>query len=189
LVASVTEGGPAEAAGIRQGDVILEFDGREVAEMRKLPRMVAETRIGKGVKVVVWRKGKEENLTVDLGELEEEQVAAATATTGPEEEDESKVEALGLDLAQLTPELRQRFELKEDMEGVVIIDVWADGTAAAKGLKPGDVIVEVDQEEVSNPAEVSEKIERAKDEGFRVVTLLVFRQGDFQWVAVRLDNS
>jgi serine protease Do len=51
------------------------------------------------------------------------------------------------------------------------------------------VIVEVDQEEVSNPAEVSEKIERAKDEGFRVVTLLVFRQGDFQWVAVRLDNS
>jgi serine protease Do len=94
-----------------------------------------------------------------------------------------------LDLAQLTPELRQRFELKEDMEGVVITDVWADGTAAAKGLKPGDVIVEVDQEEVSNPAEVSEKIERAKDEGFRVVTLLVFRQGDFQWVAVRLDNS
>ena len=189
LVASVTEDGPAEAAGIQQGDVILEFDGREVAEMRKLPRMVAETRIGKGVKVVVWRKGKEENLTVDLGELEEEQVAAAVATTGPEEEDESKVEALGLDLAQLTPELRQRFELKEDMEGVVITDVWADGTAAAKGLKPGDVIVEVDQEEVSNPAEVSEKIERAKDEGFRVVTLLVFRQGDFQWVAVRLDNS
>ena len=183
LVASVTEGGPAEAAGIRQGDVILEFDGREVAEMRKLPRMVAETRIGKGVKVVVWRKGKEEHLTVDLGELEEEQIAAAT--TGPVEE----VEALGLELAQLTPELRQRFELKEDMEGVVITDVWADGTAAAKGLKPGDVIVEVDQEEVSNPAEVSEKIERAKDEGFRVVTLLVFRQGDFQWVAVRLDNS
>ena len=189
LVASVTEGGPAEAAGIQQGDVILKFDGHEVNEMRKLPRMVAETGIGKAVDVVIWRKGEEITLQVELGELNEEQMAAATVGEAPVEQATGLVESLGLDLAQLTPELRTQYGLGEDTDGVVITDVKADGTAAEKGLRPGDVIVEVDQEVVETPADVTERVERAKDEGFRVVTLLVLRQGDFQWVAVRLDHS
>jgi serine protease Do len=190
LVASVTEGGPAEAAGIEQGDVILRFDGQEVGEMRKLPRMVAETGIGKAVEVVVWRKGEEVMLQVELGELDEEQMAAATlGEEPPAERSTGLVEPLGLNLAQLTPELRTQFELGEETDGVVITDVQADGTAAEKGLRPGDVIVEVDQEVVKTPADVADRVERAKDEGFRVVTLLVLRQGDFQWVAVRLDHS
>jgi len=189
LVASVTEGGPAEAAGIEQGDVVLRFDGREVEEMRKLPRMVAETGIGKAVEVVVWRKGKEVTLHVELGELDEEQLAAVNLGEEPTPKESGLVESLGLELAQLTPELRTQFELGEDAEGVVITQVEAEGTAAEKGLRPGDIIVEVDQEEVKTPADVADRVERAKDEGFRVVTLLVFRQGDFQWVAVRLDHS
>jgi serine protease Do len=191
LVASVTEDGPAEGAGIRQGDVILRFDGREVEEMRKLPRMVAETRIGKAVDVVVWRKKsgsyQEETLQVTLGELDDEQVAALTA--GPESSSDGTVDALGLELAQLTPELRAQYELSEEVEGVVITEVDAEGTAAEKGLVPGDVIAEVDQEEVRSPAEVAEMVAKAKEEGFRVVTLLVFRRGDPQWVAVKLDES
>jgi serine protease Do len=189
LVASVTEEGPAEAAGIEQGDVILKFDGRDVTEMRKLPRMVAETGIGKAVDVVVWRKGEEVTLQVDLGELDKAELAAATLGEAPVESEVDLVEPLGLKLAQLTPELRTQFELGEDLEGVVIIDVEADGTAVEKGLRPGDIIAKVDQEEVVTPADVADRVERAKDEGFRVVTLLVFRQGDFQWVAVRLDHS
>ena len=189
LVASVTEEGPAEAAGIEQGDVILKFDGRDVTEMRKLPRMVAETGIGKAVDVMVWRKGEEVTLQVELGELDEEEMAAVALGKEPVEKKSSLVESLGLKLAQLTPELRTQFELGEDLEGVVITDVEAEGTAAEKGLRPGDIIVEVDQEEVSTPGDVADKVERAKDENFRVVTLLVFRQGDFQWVAVRLDDS
>ena len=187
LVASVTEGGPAEAAGIQQGDVILEFDGREIGEMRKLPRMVAETPIGKDVDVVIWRKGERQTVQVNLGELKEAEVAAAT--TGPVTSDKGEVDALGLSLAQITPTLREQFELDEKTEGVVITDVDAEGTGAEKGLRPGDVIVEVDQEQVGSPAEVAEKVEKAQDEGFRVVTLLVFRQGDFQWVAVRINAS
>jgi len=189
LVASVTEDGPAEAAGIEQGDVILKFDGHEVNEMRKLPRMVAETGIGKAVDVVIWRKGKEVTLQVELGELDEEEMAAATFSEEPVEETTSLVESLGLNLAQLTPELRTQYGFGEDTEGVVITDVKPDGTAAEKGLRPGDIIVEVDQEVVGTPGDVAERVERAKDEGFRVVTLLVLRQGDFQWVAVRLDHS
>jgi len=151
--------------------------------------MVAETGIGKAVDVVVWRKGEEVTLQVELGELDEEEMAAVALGKAPVEEKSSLVESLGLKLAQLTPELRTQFELGEDLEGVVITDVEAEGTAAEKGLRPGDIIVEVDQEEVKTPGDVADWIEGAKDKGFRVVTLLVLRQGDFQWVAVRLDDS
>ena len=71
----------------------------------------------------------------------------------------------------------------------MITEVDEAGSAAEKGLRPGDVIVEVDQEEVSSPDQVIERVEKAKDEGFRVVTLLVYRQGDFQWIAVRVDKG
>ncbi len=188
LVASVTEGGPAEAAGIEQGDVVLEFNGRIVPDMRKLPRMVAETPIGEAVDVVVWRKGERKTFKVDLGELSEEQVALA------EEQPDSTIDSgdipdLGLALGAITPELRERFSLAEKTDGVVITDVDATGSGAEKGLRPGDVIVEVDQEQVKTPAEVADQVKKAKSEGYRVVTLLVFREGDFQWVAVRIAKS
>ena len=193
LVAAVTEGGPAADAGIEQGDVILEFNGREVPEMRRLPAMVAETAVGTTVDVTIWRRqgerAGEEKLRVRVGELEAEQVAAAPATDTPPETRPRDMESLGLALGQITPELRTRFALEDDAKGVVITEVKEGSASAEKGLKAGDVIVEVDQEEVSTPAEVVEKVEKAKSEGFRVVTLLVFRQGDFQWVAVRIDQS
>ncbi|MFQ5775144.1 MAG: DegQ family serine endoprotease [Kiloniellaceae bacterium] len=188
LVASVTKDGPAEQGGIAQGDVILKFDGRVVSDMRKLPRMVAETPIGKEVEVVVWRKGEELTFKVKLGELDEERIAKAAVR--PEVgEDTGQVPALGLALGRITPELRERYGLGEKTDGVIITDVDQAGSAAEKGLRPGDVIVEVDQEEVSTPAEVAERVKQAKSEGYRVVTLLVFRQGDFQWIALRIDKS
>jgi serine protease Do len=188
LVASVTEGGPAEKAGIVGGDVILKFNDRTVPDMRKLPRMVAETPIGREVEVVVWRKGAEKVVKVVLGELDDTQLAAVT-TGSEDDEDSGEVPDLGLALGVLTPEMRERFGLGDSAKGVVITEVDAEGSGAEKGLKPGDVIVEVDQEEVSNPAQVNERVKKAKDEGYRVVTLLVFRQGDYQWVAVRIDKS
>src|SRR3546814_3648577 len=88
------------------------------------------------------------------------------------------MESMGLALGTITPELRSRFSLDEATKGVVITEVKQGSASADKGLQAGDVIVEVDQEEVSTPAEVVEKVDRAKSEGYRVVILLVFRQGD-----------
>ena len=190
LVASVTEDSPAADAGIEQGDVIIKFDGRDVVEMRKLPLMVAETPIGAAVPVVVWRKGKEETFTVTIGKLDIEKIAAAPGIAPePDESNSDEVPSLGLALGKMSPELREQFELDDTAQGVVITEVDPESSSAEKGLRAGDVIVEVDQEAVASPSEVSEKITRAKDEGFRVVTLLIYSQGEFRWVAVKLGES
>ncbi len=189
LVASVSEGGPAEEAGIRQGDVILEFDDQEVTDMRSLPRMVAGTRIGRAVEVVVWRRGEAQTIQVELGRLTEEQLARAEPQQVPQEEENGsrqQVESLGLSLAPLDDELRERYGLDERVEGVVVTDFSSNGNAAEKGIGEGDLIVEVDQEEVRTPQEVAEKVEQARSDGYRVVTLLIYSQGDYRWVAVNI---
>jgi serine protease Do len=189
LVASVTEEGPAARAGIQQGDVILRFDGREVSEMRKLPRMVAETPIGRAVEVIVWRKGREETFDVVLGELDMEQVAAVERQPVVPDPDELDLPSLGLELGTVTGDLREQYQLEEDSEGVLITRVDPEGNGAEKGLSPGDLIVEVDQEAVTSPADVAERIQKAQEGGRRVVTLLVSRQGEHRWVAVRIEEG
>jgi serine protease Do len=192
LIASVTKDGPAEKAGIQAGDVVITFDGRSVDEMRKLPLMVAETAVDKVVDVVIWRQGKEITLSVTVGELEESdaQVAALPPDTAEPAPDASgTLKALGLSLAEISPALRQQFKLGEDASGVVVTEVLPDGPAAEKGLLAGDVIVEVDQNVVSVPADVARQVTQARENGYRHVTLLVYRNGDFQWVALRIDQG
>ena len=192
LIASVTPGGPAEAAGIKQGDVVLKFDGRDVTEMRGLPRIVAETPVAKSVDVTVWRKGKEVNLSAKVGEYpeNEDQASVEPASQQPAPEDQgSKVESLGIDLAALDQNGRDKYGLSGDAEGVLVTDVDQNGPAAEKDLRPGDVIVEVDQKAVKSPGDVRDRVKAAQDNGYRVVTLLVNRKGDFQWVAVKIGKS
>ena len=191
LIASVRDGGPAQVAGIQPGDVVLTFDGKDVTDMRRLPRVVAETPIDKSVKVTVWRKRKEHAFDVVVGELkDEEQQAALTPGKQPApSEPPGTVKTLGLSIANLTPELKERFSLAEDSAGVVVVDVAPDSAASEKGMRAGDVIVEVAQEEVKNPAEISTKIDEAKKAGRKSVLLLVDRQGDLRFVALKLDQS
>jgi serine protease Do len=189
LVANVTPGGPAEKAGIKQGDVILKFDGKEVDAMRTLPRMVAETPINKKVDVVVIRQGKEVTVQVVLGELTEEaeQASLPPGANQPEAPaKEGKIAALGLTLSELSDALRDKFKLTADAKGVVVTKVEDNSAAAEKGLHEGDVIVEVDQQAVVTPGDVDTRVKEAKDRGYRVVTLLLFRDGDYQWVALRI---
>jgi len=193
LVANVTTGGPAEAAGIRQGDVILSFNGHAIDEMRKLPRVVAETPIDQEVQIVVWRQGEEKTLSVKVGELHEEteqasaEPPASKDTTAPA--NSGKIDLLGLVVTELTAGLRDQYKLEPDVAGVVVTAVDPNGAAAEKGLQEGDVIIEVDQKAVKVPNDVKKRVDDAKSNGYRVVTLLVYRGGDFQWVAVRIDKS
>ena len=151
LVASVTPGGPAARSDIRPGDVIIAFDGQKIERMRGLPRIVAETEIGKEVTVDIWRRGEPVEVEVTLGELPSDdelaQLSQRQAENGPV--GRAEIAALGMTVAELTPELRDRFELAADAQGVVVVDVAAGGPAAARDLQPGDVVVDVDQNPVS----------------------------------------
>jgi serine protease Do len=191
LIAAVTDGGPAAKAGIKQGDVVISFNGQEIAEMRHLPRIVAETPFDTSVPVTVLRQGKEMSFQVKLGELDEtaETKQASADTQAPAAQPDKSKSVLGLSLAEMSETLRQKYSIADEASGVVVLDVEAKSNAASKGLKAGDVIVEVDQGSVSTPADVQKRIDAAKANGFKVVTLLVYRQGDFQWVAVRTDQG
>jgi len=193
LIASVTPGGPAEAAGIKQGDVVLKFDGRDVTEMRGLPRIVAETPVAKAVDVIVWRKGKQVSLSAKVGEYPENEDQPSVEQTSQQpsapQDEGSKIESLGVDLATLDQQGRDKFGISGDAEGVLVVEVAQDGPAAEKDLRAGDVIVEVDQKAVKSPGDVRDRVKAAQDNGYRVVTLLVNRKGDFQWVAVKIGKS
>jgi serine protease Do len=192
LIASVSDNGPAQGAGVQAGDVVLSFDGREVNDMRRLPRLVAETPVGKTVALTVWRKHKESTLEVKVGRLEESEQQQANVQEPPKKaaKDEGAiVKTLGLTLSGITPDLKEKFSLSGDSKGVVVVDVAKDSPAAAKGVRPGDLIMEAAQEEVKSPGEVSNKIDEAKKSGRRSILLLVERQGDLRFVALRLDQG
>lgn len=187
LVAGVTAEGPAGEAGIEPGDVIVEFDGKDVPEMRDLPRIVAETEIGATVSVEVIREGKPKSFRVAVGRLEDAE-AEQVAEAGEAGEDE-KTETLGLALSKLSGSLRERFSIGDDVEGVVITDVDPVSAAAEKGIRPGDVLVEVAQKKVGTPADVAELVTAEKKSGRKSVLLLLSRGGDLRFVAVRMETS
>jgi len=188
LVASVIEDGPAEKAGIKNGDVILEFDGKQVEEMRRLPRIVADTEVGKTVGVTVWREGRETEVQVEIGALGEGEKQLASRGGGRRDPADA-VEVLGLTLAGIDDKLRERFNLDGDTKGVVVTDVDAAGAAAEKGVRPGDVVVEVSQDEVTTPGEVAAKIDEAREAGRRSVLFLLEGQGGLRFVALRIDKG
>jgi serine protease Do len=191
LVASVNDNGPAQNGGVQPGDVILSFDGKPVSDMRHLPRLVAETPVDKTVPVTVWRKRKESALQVKVGKLDEtEQVAAKeTPKKAPPKDDGSTITTLGLTLSNITPDLKEKFSLADDTKGVVVVDVVKDSPAAEKGLKAGDLIVEAAQEEIKSATQVAGQIADAKRAGRKPILLLVERQGDLRFIALRLDQS
>ncbi|MBS29429.1 MAG: serine protease [Alphaproteobacteria bacterium] len=191
LVSSVTGDGPAEKSGIEAGDVILTFDGKSVDTMRGLPRIVAETDIGKSVPVQVWRNEREVTVSVRIGELEEEVPVLASAGPRGEaiEPEEAAIDDLGVTVTSITDQMRAQFSLPDDLRGVVITGVQTDSAAAEKSLRPGDVIVEVSQEEVSTPGQIADKIREARDADRSSVLLKINRNGDRRFVAVRIKPS
>lgn len=194
LVARVTDDGPAAKANIHNGDVILRFNSQDVKEMKTLPRIVAETVIGKDVPVVVWRDGKEVTVQAQVGELPDspQQVASnVPAAPHPAVNRNTEISGLGARLSSITDEIRDKFKIGADQKGVVVTDVSPDGTAAGRGLKPGDVIVEVQQEPVTSPADVQERMDRYRKQNRKTVLMLVQSSDGLRWVPVPLttDNT
>lgn len=191
LVASVIEDGPAEKADIQAGDVILKFNGQPVEDMRRLPRLVAETEVGRTVTVEVWRDGKQVDLDVKVGALEEGEEAIADATPQGKTPNSTnlQIEALGITVASIDETLRGEYGIQEDTRGVVVTKTDPRGPAAKQGLKPGDVIVEVSKNPVNTPADVEKEVGSAIESDKKSVLLLVESEGGLRFVALRLDKN
>ena len=189
LVSEISPDGPAEKGGVKVGDVIVKFDGKPVPTMRDLPRIVAETKIDKPVQVEVIRRGKSRMLKIVTGRLEE-------ASTKPVEEDRPQEKArttddmsyLGITVQSLSRENRQRFGLADDVIGAVIIDVARDSTAFEAGIRPGDVVSEIDQKPVGSAKAAVDALKAAKKSG-RGSVLAFIRSGEtVRFIAIPLSD-
>jgi len=194
MIAGLIDGGPAEKAKIRSGDVVLKFNGQDVKEMHSLPRIVAETEVGKQVPVVIWRDGKEMTLTAIVAERPSEAALAAgdTGSGGTKGADIAKpveVAGLGIKIAPISQDMRDKYKLSAEQKGVVITEVAADSNAAERNVKAGDVIVEVQQNEVASPADVQKRVDAARKADRKFVLMLIQRNDGVQYVPLALAKE
>jgi serine protease Do len=172
LVASVSEESPAAQAGIKVGDVIVEYDGNAIEDSSQLPILVARSKVGQPVKVIVIRDKKRLPLTVKVGELKEEQVVASAPQTGK----------LGLTVQNLTPEVAESLGLNRG-NGVVITAVQPESAAAEAGLRRGDVVLEVNRKPIADAGDFQKSVDQVKP-GDNIL-FLISRGGSNLFLALR----
>ena len=188
LVADVTAGGPAEKAGLKNGDVVVGFDNKPVADSRELPRIVAATPIGKTVNLDVLRKGKKQSYKILIAKLDEGPAdKPGKKLPPPAPKPKSKVSQLGLSLAPLDDAARAKYKLSGNVQGVVVSDVDPESPAADKNFRPGDVIVEVQSQPMKSPADIESRVDADVKAGKKVELMLVSRGGEMTYVGLRLD--
>jgi serine protease Do len=183
LVASVTPNSPAATAGIQQGDVILNAGGQPIKAVHDLPRLVAAAPIGRKMDLTVRRNGKELSLAATIAEMPEnpQQVAAAAPRSVEE------ATSLGLRLSSISPELRRQLRIAKDVEGVVVTKVAGDSPADSLGIRPGDVIVSVDQQPARTPLQAAAELKEAAAKGN--VLLLLNRNGANEFVGLSVNGT
>ena len=191
LIADVTKTGPAEKAGIEAGDVVIEFNGHPVTQMRDLPRIVAETEIGKQVPVKLLRQGKEVMVMAEVGRLEDGEKVVASQDGSAPQPAPAVVTVLGMTLTTLTDELRAKYKIDPDIKGAVITEVASDGVAGEKRLEPGDVITEAGEKEVAGAADIPARAADAEKAGKTSILLLVSKggkQAEMRFIALRIKK-
>jgi serine protease Do len=198
LVIDVTPGGPSDGVVV-EGDIILQFDGRTIEQMRDLPRIVAETGVGKAVPVLILRDGSEETLDITLGRLEAGEALIADIEQNGDPVVPDVVEEtvgpppgidvlLGFDIGPLDEAAREEFSVPSGVDGVVVKTVTPGTDAEEKGIAPGFVISEVNQQAIATVADVTELVGQAREAGRPAVLFKVTNStGTSRFIAVRLN--
>ncbi|MGE0281500.1 MAG: DegQ family serine endoprotease [Rhizobiaceae bacterium] len=192
LIAGVIKGGPVDNGVIQPGDVVIKFDGKDIREMRDLPRIVAESPVGKAVDVVIVRKGVEQTVKVTLGRLEDGEKLAENEDGKPDEGKDAgpvvTANVLGMTIGELNDENRKKFGIADDISGVVVTEVAKDSVAAERGVVAGDVITEIAQESVKSPKDMMDRVGKLKEQGRKnALLMLASKTGELRFVTVRMD--
>lgn len=185
LVAGVEKDSPAAKAGLKAGDLILRYDGKALQDFRDLPRLVADTKAGSRVEMRVLRQGRERDVRVTIGSMPQEE----TVVSAQESPAEGGTPQLGLEIAPVTAEAREKYGIPDDTKGVLVVGVRPGSPAAEAGIQAGSVVSMVDQTPVTTPAELAGQVKQAA-EGGRPSVLLLVRTGDLQrFLAVKFEKA
>ncbi len=188
LVSAVTPDSPAAKGGLEAGDVIMKFDGKDVTTMRGLPKIVAQTPIGKAVDVDILRRGEKKSFKVAVGRLTEDDEKPDLPQPKPAEQKAPEQKLMGLTLSVIDDQVRQRFGLDGKVKGVIVIEADPESPAAQKGIKSGDIIVEAGQDPVNSPDDLGRSVEKIRKAGRKAVLLRVEDgKGDLRFIAVPLS--
>lgn len=189
IVSSVTPGSPAAGAGILPGDIIIRFDGKLVEDSRELQRVVTETPVDKRVKVLVIRGGERETLNLTTGERppEDELLQQQQGGEAPEDVEPTTEGYLGMRLTGITDQHRERLNLPDTLTGVIVNRVARNSEAAQRGVRPGDVIAKINQQDVNELDDVASAIEQAEAEGRPSVLLWLYRGGSYVYIPIPIE--
>jgi serine protease Do len=191
LILDVSPNGPAAKAGIQSGDVITQFGGKEISEMRHLPRIVAETKIGSDTEITYYRKGKQLKAPIHVGELDESAEADMVSdndTGKPTNKKSNGTESfLGMDLLPLTDPLRAELKLGREASGVVIVGMSNDSPALRRGLRTGDVFTSANGEPIANAAAMRKIFTAAKQAGRKFVMVKIIRASEIVFITLPVE--
>lgn len=185
LINDVTPNGPADAAGMESGDVVLSVNGDAMGDPRDLIFSVADLAIGEAATLTVWRDGEKQELSVEIAQQPGQQMPVAQ--TAPDDGDPD-APRLGASVSPLTPEVRAQFDISQSVEGLAIILVQSGSAAALAGLSRGDIIVEADSAKVEEVSDILTALEAAQAEK-RPALLRIYRGGAYRFVAVNADAA
>jgi serine protease Do len=186
LVAEVTSASPAAKGGVRTGDVVVSFDGKQVTDDRALPRIVAETPIGITVNVEVLRKGRKTNLRITVQKLTDNSKADRTTSPAPALKERSLLGRLGMTLGPLDDGARAKYRISGQVAGVLVTAVDPTSPAADKNVRAGDVIVEVAGQKVTTPDQIVARLSADQKAGKKVELFLISRGGNLAFVGLTL---
>ncbi len=193
LVAGIDPKGPAARTQLRTGDVILRFNNAPVVGMRTLPRMVAETPIDASVPMVVWRNRATQTLAVRIAELPGDAASGKPAqpvrNAKPKAQAATTLPLLGMTVAAIDDTLRHQFGLAAEQHGVVVTAVAKDGVASDRGLKPGDVVLEIQQTDITTPGQIVDAIADARKAGRSSLLVLLEDDDGSRWVPMPLGGK
>jgi serine protease Do len=176
--------GPAKDAGLLSMDVILMFDGKDVGDAGALVRLVGAAPVGKTVKTVVLRDGKRQTIDVVLGKRPEPEDIASTSEAAPEPTADM---VLGMAVGTLNDELREKYKIAKDEDGIVVLSVDADTNAAEKGMQEGDVITDAGQKPVRSVDDFQAQIDATAEAGRQSLLVLVRRDGQPRFVVLNVE--
>ncbi|OJW49173.1 MAG: hypothetical protein BGO67_11220 [Alphaproteobacteria bacterium 41-28] len=192
LVGSVVKDGPAAKAKLQTGDLILKVGNVEIKGERSLPRIVGDIAVGTKVPITLWRKGKILVIPVQVGEYEEaEEAGVIPSPEGGKELAKGVVihDMTLQSLSDVSEEDRHNYDISKDSQGVYIAQVEPESPTAEKGIRKGDIIMEISQQEVKTPQDVVNIIKNAEKENRKSVLLLLKREGEPRFVSLKIGSE